>query len=314
LYRLISEDAGMAAVTVSEGLAKIQPTRLARIFPGSWINANFDVWIGAEEDNEAWTYLLRAHETYETAHGVAQDRKRLAYEELLIAEGSDWCWWYGPEHDSPDRPQFDELYRSHLANVYRFLDLAPPEELSRPILRVSERALQVLPGGPIHPVVDGEVTSYFEWLGAGSYRVDHRSGSMHGTKHLVREVLYGRDSANLFVRVDFDGGGRELAGGIEAHLSFRAGQPFKTSRVTLRLENGRVTVGEASLAVPEPATPVEFAFRRILEGRLALSALGAKSDGPVGFQLSLWQSGLPIEAVPQQGWIEMAAVEGDWAG
>ena len=23
-------------------------------FPGSWINANFDVWIGAEEDNQAW--------------------------------------------------------------------------------------------------------------------------------------------------------------------------------------------------------------------------------------------------------------------
>ena len=46
---------------------------------------------------------------------------QLAYEELLIAEGSDWCWWYGPEHDSANRAEFDQLYRSHLANVYRFL-------------------------------------------------------------------------------------------------------------------------------------------------------------------------------------------------
>jgi alpha-amylase/alpha-mannosidase (GH57 family) len=38
-----------------------------RIFPGSWINANFDVWIGAEEDNQAWTQLLRARQTYDAA-------------------------------------------------------------------------------------------------------------------------------------------------------------------------------------------------------------------------------------------------------
>ena len=62
-------------------------------------------------------------------------RRRLAYEELLIAEGSDWCWWYGPEHISENRIEFDELYRQHLANVYHALGLAPPEELSHPILK-----------------------------------------------------------------------------------------------------------------------------------------------------------------------------------
>ena len=82
---------------------------------------------------------------------------RLAYEELLIAEGSDWCWWYGPEHDSANRPEFDQLYRSHLANVYRFLGLSPPEELSRPILRMFAQDERVEPTGPIRPVIDGEV-------------------------------------------------------------------------------------------------------------------------------------------------------------
>ena len=67
---------------------------------------------------------------------VPEEKRRMALEELLIAEGSDWCWWYGPEHDSANRPEFDQLYRSHLANVYRFLNLTPPEELSRPILRM----------------------------------------------------------------------------------------------------------------------------------------------------------------------------------
>ena len=78
-------------------------------FSGSWINANFDVWIGAEEDNNAWEYLLRARQTYDDVSRSAERaayRKSadFAYEELLIAEGSDWSWWYGPEHDSANRP------------------------------------------------------------------------------------------------------------------------------------------------------------------------------------------------------------------
>ena len=82
----------------------------------------------------------------------------MAFEELLIAEGSDWCWWYGPEHDSANRIEFDQLYRSHLANVYRFLGLSPPEELSRPILRIAARDERVAPTGRIHPVIDGCIT------------------------------------------------------------------------------------------------------------------------------------------------------------
>ena len=112
-----------------------QPREIDHIFPGSWINANFDVWIGDQEDNQAWEYLLRARQTFdEVAASVPEESRRMAFEELLIAEGSDWCWWYGPEHKSENRREFDELYREHLTNVYRLLQLPPPEELSRPIL------------------------------------------------------------------------------------------------------------------------------------------------------------------------------------
>src|SRR5262249_52525276 len=167
LYRRISEDRNLAAIPVGEAFRVVQTEPLNHIFPGSWINANFNVWIGADEDNRAWNQLLRARQAYDDAVNVPEEQRRMAFEELLIAEGSDWCWWYGPEHDSPNRPEFDELYRSHLANVYRFLNLPAPEELSRPILRMFVPAVQIEPTGPITPVIDGEVTSYFEWLGAG---------------------------------------------------------------------------------------------------------------------------------------------------
>ena len=308
LYRMISEDPQMSAVTISEALEKIGAEPISHVFPGSWINANFDVWIGAEEDNQAWNQLLRAREAYEGAGNAPEEGRRLAYEELLIAEGSDWCWWYGPEHDSGNRVEFDQLYRSHLANVYRFLKLSPPEELSRPILRVTVKAVHLEPTGMIRPVIDGEVTSYFEWLGAGLYRVDERSGSMHGKKFLVREVYYGSDGENLYLRVDFHRGSEQSIAEMEARLKVAAGDPAQASQITVRCEHGRAEVTELKLAcAPQSGdSQVEVAFKNVLEARLPLAALGADAMTAVRLQFSLWQGGLPMDAVPQQGWIEMA--------
>jgi alpha-amylase/alpha-mannosidase (GH57 family) len=203
LYRRISDDPGMEALTVSEALAKFEAQPLQGIFPGSWINANFDVWIGAEEDNLAWEYLLAARRAYDDTKNVAEENRKLAYEELLIAEGSDWNWWYGPEHGSDNRPEFDQLYRDHLKNVYRALGLEPPAELSRPILKgFGEGEHHQAPANPIHPTLDGEVTSHFEWLGAGRYRPDPRSGAMHGGSGGAQEMFYGWDEANLYIRLD----------------------------------------------------------------------------------------------------------------
>ncbi|MBS1856689.1 MAG: glycoside hydrolase [Acidobacteria bacterium] len=297
LYRRISEDGGMEAVTVSEGLRLLAPEPLNHIFPGSWINANFDVWIGAEEDNEAWTQLLRARSTYEAATGVSEDLRRLALEELLIAEGSDWCWWYGPEHDSANRIEFDQLYRSHLANVYRFLGLTPPEELSRPILRIAARDERIPPAAALTPVIDGEVTSYFEWLGAGLYRVDERSGSMHGKKFLVHEVHYGSDGASLFVRIDFRPGVEMELNGMEVRFNLQALDGTPPADATIAFDGARV----------RGSGQVECAFARVLEAKLPLAVAGIGKGQGVRFQFSLWQEGLPMDAVPQQGWIELAS-------
>ncbi len=79
------------------------------IFPGSWINANFDIWIGHSEDIAGWNLLRAARDLYAAA---AEKRARgergapteaqlaEALEPLLAAEGSDWFWWFGPENSS----------------------------------------------------------------------------------------------------------------------------------------------------------------------------------------------------------------------
>jgi alpha-amylase/alpha-mannosidase (GH57 family) len=308
LYRRISEDPMFEALTVSEALRRLEPQRIDHIFPGSWINANFDVWIGAEEDNQAWTQLLRARETFDATTTVSAEQRRLAFEELLIAEGSDWCWWYGPEHHSDNRLEFDQLYRSHLANVYRFLHLTPPEELSRPILRVSAGDVLIEPSSAITPSIDGEVTSFFEWMGAGMCRPDERSGSMHGRKVLVSEMHYGVDPASFYLRLDLNLGGDPAVEPMELRLSLRSmeGEP---RTVQLAFSHG------TARTVQPVGQGVECAFGKVLEARIPLAFLGVEQGGPLSFQMSLWQGGLPMDAIPQQGWIHMATTDPEeWPG
>jgi alpha-amylase/alpha-mannosidase (GH57 family) len=237
LYRRISEDPGLEALTVSEALAKFEAEPLHGIFPGSWINANFNIWIGAEEDNQAWELLLAARRAYDETPDVPENARKLAYEELLIAEGSDWNWWYGPEHGSDNRPEFDQLYRDHLVNVYRALGLVPPEALSRTILRLEQSGeIHETPQNPIHIMLDGEITSYFEWMGAGRYRPDPRSGAMHGGAPPVWEMFYGCDGESVAVRLD----------GAQTGLKIEV--EFETGVVPAEIVVGRVTELRVPLA------------------------------------------------------------------
>lgn len=288
LYRRISDDAQLTAITVREAFTRIEPQPLDHIFPGSWINANFDIWIGAEEDNRAWEYLLRARETYDQVHDIAPERRQLAFEELLIAEGSDWCWWYGPEHHSANRVEFDQLFRDHLANVYRALGTSPPEELSRPILKGAAREIHHEPAGHIQPVIDGEVTSYFEWLGAGAYRVDERSGAMHGKRSLVRELHFGTDGSNLFLRVDLRSATLEALASLEVRIRTQSLSVEASENTAVIRFDGR---GAHSATA-------ECAFHSVLEARLPMEA------EIVRFQVSVWENGLPLDAIPQEGWLK----------
>jgi len=153
-YGRIQADGEIRALTASEAVnAAGELPELSHVVPGSWINANFDIWAGSGEDLRAWELLRDTRKVYETARlaaqsnlagAVAPERLAHAFECILTAEGSDWCWWYGPEHSSANDAEFDAIYRTHLTEVYVALGLDAPETLAQPIKRPPERAL-VLP-------------------------------------------------------------------------------------------------------------------------------------------------------------------------
>jgi len=137
LYQGLQDDDVIECLTVSEAIERHGAENLApltHVTPGSWINSNFNIWIGSPEDNRAWDYLSAARDFFaEHADAATPEQRELAYEELLIAEGSDWNWWYGPEHHTENDADFDELYRKHLSNVYIALGARPLEHLAQPI-------------------------------------------------------------------------------------------------------------------------------------------------------------------------------------
>jgi alpha-amylase/alpha-mannosidase (GH57 family) len=138
LYEHLDDDDEIEAVTISGylGTSSVKRKSLDTVFPASWINHDFKVWIGEEQDNVSWDYLSMVRKDLaKYTKGLERNGEgdseslRKAWREFYMAEGSDWNWWYsGKAHMGADNP-FDKLYRTHLKNVYKYLKKDVPDFL-----------------------------------------------------------------------------------------------------------------------------------------------------------------------------------------
>jgi alpha-amylase/alpha-mannosidase (GH57 family) len=312
LYDGIQKDPSIAALTVSEAIER-EPAMatIGSIVPGSWINSNFDVWIGAPEDNVAWDQLTAAREFFTAnASKASAQQAALAYEELLIAEGSDWNWWYGPEHHSANDHDFDELYRKHLSNVYLALGGTPPDVLAQPIAGAHAKPQFTPQTAYIHPAVDGKNIGYFEWLGAASHAADRHSSAMHGKVFLLDTGYAGIDEENLYCRVDFIDHPAEWAtGDTRLVVAIETVDPDGNGNQSVRLE---ADISQGKLhgwKLGDNGQPQDAAFQvgieSIFECQTPLKRLNAARGSRLRVRFSLWRDGLPLDALPQEGAIEV---------
>src|SRR3990172_3876883 len=96
LYERLSRESAFKTVRVSDYLSEQPPASdMGKLFPGSWINHNFKIWIGHEEDNSAWDLVKETRDfleaTVKKEKGIEKDKIAEAWEKMYIAEGSDWC-------------------------------------------------------------------------------------------------------------------------------------------------------------------------------------------------------------------------------
>lgn len=310
-------DALYAALGAAEDIETTTPTQyleevgagpgLGRLHAGSWIEANYRIWIGAEETNRAWELLgqTRAHLDERTASGeVDEARAQNAWEALYIAEGSDWFWWYGDDFASPNDADFDRLFRDQLRHVYAALGEEPPSELDVPITgQAAPRVEFKPPQGLIQPTIDGNNEFYYEWSGAGVYRSHGGRGSMFESARLVEELRVGFDLGLLYLMAKPGG---DLSG--RAHpldFKFTIIGPEGAARLIHVLVDGGA---EATVASPSHAPkPVErAAFVNCLELAVPFSDLDLRTGDRFSVHLSLLEHGMEIERHPAERALEMS--------
>jgi len=222
LYQELTTAEDITTVTPSAYLEREPPEMtLDTLFPGSWINHNFAIWIGHDEDNQAWSYLDRTreflvNELAEHREELPSDRVERAWRELYIAQGSDWFWWYGDDHVSGMDDLYDGLFRKHLKNVYLFMGQEAPVFLETAIARTATKPVYDEPKQFLEVSLDGRSTNYFEWLGAGHYRAGGSRGAMAGSRGPVKDIYFGFNERLFLLRIDCHKQARTALGRFQA--------------------------------------------------------------------------------------------------
>jgi alpha-amylase/alpha-mannosidase (GH57 family) len=308
LYEGLSREERIKTTTVSGFINEFGGRdRLERIFPGSWINSNFGIWLGHEEDNLAWDYL---GETRDKLQEIQKQNPSLdttaAWKALYVAEGSDWNWWYGDEHSTETQEDFDELFRFNLMKVYKEIGRDVPPQLFVPILR-HDRGVSptLLIRGFIKPKIDGLVTSYYEWYQGAQLDVKKSGGSMHKSESLISTVYYGFNKDTLFLRIDPKIPFAEFEGDIEFLIitsrpaDIKIAYPVKGDKKAAELFE---KTNEEWKKVKEIS---EIAALDVFEIGVSFTDLKAREKDEINLFISIRKGGEEVERCPWRGHISV---------
>ncbi len=274
---------------------------------GSWIRSDFDIWIGDPEENKGWEWLKETRHflVERLAHGdVPPKTAEQAWWEIYAAEGSDWFWWYGPDFTIDTDFLFDELFRLHLQNVYRILNIEPPAHLDVPICLPSSELGYTQPLRLLSPDISGETERYFNWLGAGQLDLTTQQTAMFQGDRIGQKLFFGFGATEFFLRLD-------LSRQPEA-ITIRFLLPHP-ARVTLRQDRaGKIeTVFETSedgvVFTPAPAPGLLAHWARSLVVSIPRQLLRVEPGHEFAFFVQLLEGGLQRERYPERGAIELSA-------
>ena len=314
LYRRLSESPGIEPIRISDYLDRFGPEReLDRLVPGSWIDHAFASWVGHWGKNRAWEHLARAREFYVTriSEGhVPVEQAAAALEQIHVAEGSDWFWWYGEDHPTRSDATFDALFRKHVRRAYELLGGRPPDELLRPIMHEHVGASWSAPCELLNIHVDGRRTSFFEWLGAGTYEPGRETGAMHRTEPLpVTTLQFGFGPRHLFLALHVAGGGPEELSAPTVELWL--GVADRPALTVVFAPDGSTEAAAVRSAAVRPAAvqpggaDVQAARGRIIEIGAPLDLLRLLPGQSAEFFLRVLEAGSAVQRLPVSGTIPL---------
>ncbi len=136
LYAALSTSPALKVGTFAEQVTQIPSMSMKHLAAGSWVYGSFSTWIGSDDKNRGWDYLVAAKQAYDSVVASGKlnaDHLALATRQLAICEGSDWFWWFGDYNPASSVSDFEQLYRTQLRELYRLLGVAPPALLDVPL-------------------------------------------------------------------------------------------------------------------------------------------------------------------------------------
>ena len=318
LYRSCVSRPSVQPVRVQDHIREFPATdRISQLFAGSWINHNFDIWIGHSEDHTAWDLLHQTREflkqtefnqsqphPMQPASPIAPEVLARAWDEIYIAEGSDWFWWFGDDHSSAQDGLFYQLFRKHLKNVYLLLKTPYPVQLDRPIGSAGQKPIQSEPKGFLKVKIDGRQT-YFEWINAGHYVSGSERGTMTMvTRGIIREVFFGFDAERFLLRIDTAGRALDdLKSVHEIRIGFAS-----PNEVEIRISGFATGLLIAAIYLTDQTVALsqaEVAVHSVVEVAASLTMMNFVRGARVEFYVSALIDNQCEDRVPREGLLTM---------
>lgn len=300
LYVALSTNSDFKTVTINEltnDYDNIQ--EIYHLYSGSWINHDFHIWIGHEDDKTSWKLLKQVRDDlvkWQLLNPMATEKLKRAWESIYTAEGSDWNWWYGDDHSSKNDTEFDNLYRLHLINVYKIIGENVPTKLYIPISKVVS-AFEIPPTMFISPEIDGKITNYYEWKGAGIVDLSKDNGAMHKSFRMVQKVLYGFDLHYLYLRIDMI---EKVSQIKDLIVEVRLTDGNNTGRIVFDLDEGSIETNNVIL------NRISFSVADIFEAKIPFESLGNITDNKeLTLMIVMYVDGVEKEKVPEKGIIRI---------
>jgi alpha-amylase/alpha-mannosidase (GH57 family) len=325
LYEGLVTEPALRCVTISEHLEEMPPERqLDWLHTGSWIGGDLRTWSGDPAHNVAWDLLHDARDLVAArrcrppaigatrtacpgtagatqAEAAQADGPNLAggapaggapadaaWHHILVAEGSDWFWWFGVHHHTELDHVWDLEFRRHLQAAYDALGEPVPARLRLPILDHEDPLRPLPPRGKTRPDIDGRLSDHEGWAVAGRLGREPASTMQPAGADLISEVRFAWDPSQLFLLLlprdpaCFPGLAIDLA------LTLPDGQP--ALRVGLVLAAAE-TQGEAGSATvlhwSPPDSRLECAWGQVAELRLPLSEPFPAEGAGLGLELRI---------------------------
>ncbi|HVP06726.1 MAG TPA: hypothetical protein VMS71_02710, partial [Candidatus Acidoferrum sp.] len=183
--------------------------------------------------------------------------------------------------------------------VYELLGLEIPVALLKPISGGGSVTYTVPPENMLSPVIDGRISDFYEWTGAGKFDCLKAGGAMHRVERYIDAIYFAYDQDRFYIRLDFHN-----RKNIEL---------LKDPRFVVHLFTpGPVTIDitrSKSGFTGEQAGAFRYVADEIAELAIERTYLWPTGFGPLGFCVSLYDSDQRLEIWPETEPIQTTVAE-----